>query len=110
MDTENPFLETKKFQQLIIFIISVAFGTGLSAAYSIADYMHSVKSEFQDIHTQMKFNHAAIYTKIDHQSALIKQRIDQQEKESELIQKFITKHDYRFYKVEEDLIKLKSKH
>jgi hypothetical protein len=68
-----------------------------------------VKSEFQEIRILMQASHQAIDQKIDHQSALIQQRISQHEKQSDLVQKFITRHDLRFYKVEEEIIKLKAK-
>jgi len=91
MDSDKPFLSNEAFQKLVIFLISVCFGTGLSAAWSISSYMFSVKNEFAEIKREMHFIDKALYIKIEQHTEVFQEKVNHQEKEVQLLYKYIAK-------------------
>lgn len=100
MVTKNIILETPAFQKIIITLISIAFGTGLSAAYSIADYMHGVKSQFLAVELIIEHNHKQLNSKIDANQKLTQLKIEQDRQQIQIIRTFMTKYDDRIRKIE----------
>lgn len=109
MDSCQP-LNTKRFQKLVIGIISVCFGSGLSAAYSVSDYMHSVKSEFTLLRNTIEFNQKEDQMKILEVKNLLENELSFNSKNIYSVKLFVTKQDAKLQRVSSKVDVLESKH
>jgi len=110
MDSKQLIIKNEHFQKLVVGIISVCFGTGLSAAYSISDYMHSVKSEFELLRTTIEFNQKEDHLKILEVKNLLQNELSFNIKQIDSVKLFVTKQESKIQRLSSKVYVLESKH